>query len=699
MSGIPGIEKETPMNGFRKALVVGALAAGMLLNGCAQPAASARSSSSGSVALSTDDALLYAVDTDNGIVAVVDTKTETKLYQVKVGDRPARVVVGTDDTVYVTNRGSNTVSVIRKGEQKESAQIEVGTEPVGLAVSTDNKTLYVVNATAADTAEHGSLTAIDLATLQPTFEVALGAEPRGIALLGNDRAVVSLFKEGELQEVDLKTHKAISNGIGIYESANATRRDAVTSAGSFGGTFSTFKSRAVGDVVATPDGTRVFAPVVWAREDPIGRRPSAAGGYYSAGGPCNVGAVATAGLVVADQGGTNSNNNGGSLQPQVDDLTACVSSGTVNENKDYPTTALAGRPSYANGNATADAIQGPVAAAVDPTGTWLYVVNKETSNVAVIPAFRRTGDDLDFRGSGTSVRDLVNLRTAADSPTTGADGIALTRDGRKAYVYNQFDHRLDLLTQSGTDADRKIVRSRSIPITHDPDGLSAEVSAGRRMFYDAIDPRLSSPTTTVSCGTCHLEGLDDGHVWSFPDGPRQTPALAGRHLLATAPYHWSGEFSDIPAFMNHTIKERMGGTGLPTESQSLNIAKFIEAMPAPRNANLKAIRTEAQLRGAQVFQSAQCATCHSGETLTNNSIVNVGTLVMAGKNPDNGVVVTKGINVPSLLGLARTAPYLHDGSAATLEDRINNNPDDKHGATRTLTLDQKSDLIAYLKTL
>lgn len=57
-------------------------------------------------------------------------------------------------------------------------------------------------------------------------------------------------------------------------------------------------------------------------------------------------------------------------------------------------------------------------------------------------------------------------------------------------------------------------------------------------------------------------------------------------------------------------------------------------------------------------------------------------------------------DTPTLIELWRTAPYLHDGSAATLRDVLTTaNPDDKHGKTSHLTADQLNDLIAYLLSL
>jgi cytochrome c peroxidase len=54
---------------------------------------------------------------------------------------------------------------------------------------------------------------------------------------------------------------------------------------------------------------------------------------------------------------------------------------------------------------------------------------------------------------------------------------------------------------------------------------------------------------------------------------------------------------------------------------------------------------------------------------------------------------------PPLTNIALTAPYLHDGSARSLEEIWTvYNPDDKHGRTNDLTKDELNDLIEYLRT-
>ena len=58
------------------------------------------------------------------------------------------------------------------------------------------------------------------------------------------------------------------------------------------------------------------------------------------------------------------------------------------------------------------------------------------------------------------------------------------------------------------------------------------------------------------------------------------------------------------------------------------------------------------------------------------------------------------IDVPQLTNIALTAPYLHDGSARTLEEIWTVfNPKDTHGVTNDLAKDELNDLIEYLKTL
>ena len=123
---------------MRKWILAAAVALVFAGTACTQQTSATYSNASGSVALSRDDSLVYAVDTDNEIVAVIDAATQKKIAEVKVGAAPEQIVVAPDDTLYVSNRGSRSVSVIEKGQWSEAARIAVGVEPTGLAVSPDS---------------------------------------------------------------------------------------------------------------------------------------------------------------------------------------------------------------------------------------------------------------------------------------------------------------------------------------------------------------------------------------------------------------------------------------------------------------------------------------------------------------------------------------------------------------------------------
>ena len=645
------------------------VAAALAMSSCSRGTSPLWSNSSGSVALSRDDALVYAVDTDNGIVAVRDAVTLESVAVVKVGRGPRDIAVGIDDVVYVSNRADRSVSIVRRDEWAAVATVPVGVEPAGLAVSPDAKILYVVNATSLEAASFGTLLAIDTASHQRMWELPLGEEPRSIALVGDgSRALVTLFKKGDVVLVDLAKPAVIQdNAAGsrsaVYQKANAFR---LGGGQSFGfGAVSSFAARSAGNVVLSPDGEKAHMTVTWSREDPISRSPTPSGGYYSSGGPCNTSAVAVAGLVTYDAD---------SAEPDTDDLTDCSGSNTA---ASTPSTSL-GRPI---GSQFRDPIQGSAAQVVDPTGAWLFIANRESNNVAITPATRRPA-------GGEPVSHLVRVGVAPD-------GIAITRDGKRAFVYSQFSHELSLLTR--TDAGAVSV-GRTIAVASDPPELGVAFLAGRRLFFDATNSSVNDPVNTgVSCNTCHAEGgREDGHVWGFPDGFRQTPALAGRMMLATAPYHWSGEFSALSAFIDHTTVLRMGGTGLTIE-EAANLAAFMDGAPAADNPHHLASPTAAQLRGAEVFQQANCQSCHAGEAMTLNTMANVGTL-QATDTTRMGQLTA--LNTPSLLGLARTAPYLHDGSARTLRDRISQSrTTNQHGLTSGLTDAQIGDLVEYLNSL
>ncbi len=121
--------------------------------------------------------------------------------------------------------------------------------------------------------------------------------------------------------------------------------------------------------------------------------------------------------------------------------------------------------------------------------------------------------------------------------------------------------------------------------------------------------------------------------------------------------------------------------------------KSLKPMPSPHLINGR--YSPAARRGEKIFRSARtgCANCHPPGLFTNLKSYDVGT---TGPR-DQGV---RQFDTPTLIELWRTAPYLHDGSAATLLDVLTtSNPEDRHGCVSHLSPKDLDDLVEYLLSL
>lgn len=125
--------------------------------------------------------------------------------------------------------------------------------------------------------------------------------------------------------------------------------------------------------------------------------------------------------------------------------------------------------------------------------------------------------------------------------------------------------------------------------------------------------------------------------------------------------------------------------------------------------------TDGAKRGWQTFQTAKCTNCHSGALLTDLQFHNVGIGVQDGKPTDVGrFTVTKmekdtgAVKTPTLRDVARSAPYFHDGSVATLEEAVTlmagggvENPylDRVNLEKRSLSPAEVKDVVEFLQSL
>jgi cytochrome c peroxidase len=237
---------------------------------------------------------------------------------------------------------------------------------------------------------------------------------------------------------------------------------------------------------------------------------------------------------------------------------------------------------------------------------------------------------------------------------------------------------------------------------------SARVSAlrrGEQNFYSA----KYSFHGQFACANCHLDSTFDGLAWDLePDGFGQD--IVDNRLLedlrGTEPFKWNGGNPDIPTECGPRTEKYFFRSQGFSQKELADLALYIRNLPLrPNRHRLPGGElTTAQARGKLIFermrdkrknpipQIKQCSFCHSGPKYTNQKQFNVGT----GKATDRSPI----FDTPQLTNIALTAPYLHEGSARTLEEIWTVfNPKDIHGVTNDLTKDELNDLIEYLRTL
>ena len=144
--------------------------------------------------------------------------------------------------------------------------------------------------------------------------------------------------------------------------------------------------------------------------------------------------------------------------------------------------------------------------------------------------------------------------------------------------------------------------------------------------------------------------------------------------------------------------------GEPNRDRSIDLdslARFVlRGIRVPRSAPIALVEDE---RGRAVFRKAGCAQCHAGAHWTVSALPAirqesgpeiVSVLRDVGTTQAGDVLGQRGFDVPTLLGLSSSAPYLHDGSARTLADVLKNR---RHAPA--LSEAELSDLVGFLGSI
>jgi DNA-binding beta-propeller fold protein YncE len=291
--------------------------------------------------------------------------------------------------------------------------------------------------------------------------------------------------------------------------------------------------------------------------------------------------------------------------------------------------------------------------------------------------------------------DPARSETRRWSVGGGPIGVAIDARGSRAIVFSQFDREVEIVSLAKTAGDVGRVSLSQVA----GEALAAPIALGRRLFHKSSDPRVSQDGR--ACASCHPDGREDALTWSTPDGPRQTPMLAGR-VADTAPYGWLGARATLTEHVKQTF-ERLQGSGLPDAERDALLA-YVMAIPVPHPRAVPRDAETAKLveHGRTLFFSADaaCSSCHDPDHAFADGFKHdvEATTVVIEAAPIKHAKVEPGFDTPSLRFISGTAPYFHDGRYATLRDLLAST-DHGMGHTMHLSHGERESLAVYLESL
>ena len=574
---------------------------------------------------------VWNVNPDNDSVTV-HTAAGAFLAEIAVGDAPWSLAkVPTRDEVWVVNKGDASISIVDSTTLSLIASLDLplASQPHGLAFAANSNLGYVaLEAT-------GEVLRIDAASRVTNATTMIGGAVRHVSVTGDGATVfVSRFITPPLPNEHTGS-PIVSDAQGAYGAEIVALNAALTSPQTI---VLQHSNRAasehsgpgipnyLGPAVVSPDGMTAW---VASKQDNI-----LAGGL---------------------RGGS-----GMTFDQTVRAVSSVFDVATGLE-------SLSRRIDHDNAGVAKDAAYGRY-------GAYLFTVLESNREVAVSDTF--DGNEL-FR---------FDVGRAPQA-------IAVSADGYRLAIHNFLDRSVGVYDVTDVvERHQTTVTTIATVSTVGAEALTPEILRGKQLFYDARDDRLALDSY-MSCASCHNDGGQDGRVWDFTslgEGLRNTIDLNGRGGMAHGILHWSGNFDEVQDFENQ-IRGFAGGTGLMTDADFSATQALLGPPKAGRSADLDALAayiaslsrvnpspyrsttglSAAAQAGQTLFEQQNCASCHAGPSTTDSVGAvrhDIGTILPSSGNRLSGVL--DGIDTPTLLDVWATAPYLHDGSASTIEDAI-----------------------------
>lgn len=586
---------------------------------------------------SPDGARLYVLCQQSQEVRVLDAATFASIKSIPVGGVPRGMALSPKgDRLYVTNSWDDTLSVIDTNAMAVTATWHVGMEPSGVATDPDASQVFVANRLSDDIAVLNAQTGAE----EKRLAGGRGTSYLTVAPDGGKIYATHIYPNPSPRYTGLENRTAPESEITVIDAKRAMVTDRIP-LHSIAGVFHLAFSR---------DG-----------------RLGVVAEYH----PKNV--IPLAHL-----------EHGGAFV-----YTLTLFGPAVGKPVEVPLDEL---DRYA---------AQPFDVVISPDTSRIYVTAAGSEVVLAIdlPRLLRFVNARPRPASGSYATDLSassNYVIARIPVGLNPRGLALSADGRRLLVANRLDDTISVIDTQALKVTSTIALNGAEPVN--------ALRRGEQAFYSA----RYSFQGQISCSSCHIDSTFDGLQWDLePDGFGVD--IVDNRLLedlrGTEPFKWNGGNPNIPTECGPRTEKYFWRSENYDDLTLADLSVYVRNLPLRPNRwrSPGGALTPAQERGRELFERTadklgrpipegnRCSYCHSGPKGTDQKSFDVGTR----KATDQSGL----FDTPQLANVAMTGPYLHDGSARSMEEIWTIfNPNDKHGRTNDLTKDELNDLIEYLRT-
>lgn len=577
---------------------------------------------------------LYVANIDVPTVTIIDVKTKKKKIEIPVGREPRQLTLSPDEQfLYVSCMYDHRVDIISLKKQKVVGHIETGIEPFGLVTSQDGRWLYVANY------RSGTLSIVDLQSRRVKKDIAIGHRPRTVTITADGKKLyVPHYLEGKITVIDTQKEKVIKR---ISLAPSPDQEDRKKSQG-IPNTLEQF--------VIAPDGKKAYVPHLLTNID-------------------------------------TSIHFEETIFPAISVIRLDRDEEILDERKE-----LFEEINVTDVKNETMIVSNPYDIVFHPNGKKAYAIMSGSEDLVVF--------DLARGGNATQVL----RRIQGDNPR----GIVISPDGETLYIHQAMSHEIAIIKTGGEQTYAKAKQTEKNISLISKDSLSPLVREGKKIFYSANSDEYAAEITKnnwMSCASCHSDGDINGLTLLTPKGPRNVPS----NILTTKTglFMWDGSRDDFTDYI-HTVQGEMGGMSqydpgkpLPADVQHMFDALFAylddpNSFPVPKSPYREkdgSLTSTAKKGEKLFFGKGNCVSCHGGiyftdsvkaadsngklTTAQTSFLHDIGTanILDRASAGDARAQFTnprtpKQWDTPTLRGVWATAPYLHDGSAETIEEAI-----------------------------